>query len=692
MYENIIDALRRGAAEEALTLARAAATEHPEDAQAHRLLAAAQRMGGDEEAAMSSIDRAIALAPEDANLHLDRAALLLRGRKLGEASEALARSSGLDPNLLPSYVLQAQLAVARGDLAEAERLTRTAARIDPEDPQVIALEGTLALRRGDADRAVAILAPSTERHPDQPALRLALGHAYAAKGHLAFAEQAFRALRDGPHDSLALRLMLADLLRRQGRPEEAARELVPMLSTPEATPALHRMVGELELLAGRNEQAREHLLEALHAQPQDWPTVSATCEAWRRLGAAEEARRTLDALLEAHPQHVHLWNARLMVEPFAGDAARAVVERWREADPDSVPALESAMTIHASAGEAEAAEAVARRIVELRPGHTAARDRIIDALLQRDADAAIEHVRSMVDAAGDLQQKREMRRILGRTMDQAGRYSDAADTWVALNAELVPDRIALPRPRGVDANLLPPLIPPEPTSQRVLLLWGAPGSMVERLATTLNLSGAQLLADRYGPRPPEDFLQQPAAIEALADRAADPGVMAAQWRRLLPGRVARRDRPAVDWLLWWDNVLLSVVRGHMPEALLMIAVRDPRDMLMDWLAAGAPAPLALESPEAAAKWLAMVLDQVADINEHDLFPLALLRVDGIEDDPRALASALSQALRSPVAPARPGTFGPRRLAPGHWREYAGLLGPAFAELADVAVRLGYPRE
>ena len=55
MYEPIIDALRRGAAAEALSAARTVADAHPQDATAQRLLAAALHANGDREAALVAV-------------------------------------------------------------------------------------------------------------------------------------------------------------------------------------------------------------------------------------------------------------------------------------------------------------------------------------------------------------------------------------------------------------------------------------------------------------------------------------------------------------------------------------------------------------------------------------------------------------------------------------------------------------
>ena len=147
------------------------------------------------------------------------------------------------------------------------------------------------------------------------------------------------------------------------------------------------------------------------------------------------------------------------------------------------------------------------------------------------------------------------------------------------------------------------------------------------------------------------------------------------------------DGNVVDWLPWWDNALLLALRPHLPEGLLLVAVRDPRDMLLDWLASGSPVPLALESPEAAAEWLAQGLEQVADLHQQDLYPHRLLRLDGAIDSPPQLATVIGQALDIQLPPL-PATQ--RRMPPGRWRDYADELAGPFERLAPVAARLGYP--
>ena len=195
--------------------------------------------------------------------------------------------------------------------------------------------------------------------------------------------------------------------------------------------------------------------------------------------------------------------------------------------------------------------------------------------------------------------------------------------------------------------------------------------------------------DRFGPNPPNDAFQSYHTLQDLSTGKLTPEALVAQWREQLPAR-GLKDGAVIDWLLWWDNALLWALRPQLPEGRLIIALRDPRDMLLEWIAFGAPAPFAVNSVHEAAEWLARSLAQVATLHEQDLYPNALVRIDDIGHDAQAMAQHLGNlfGMRFPPAP----TLGPARMAPGHWRDYRDEMGPAFALLTSVAVRLGYPEE
>ena len=684
MLERIHEALRRNAVDEALALAQDWVAQAPDDAQAQRALSTALAQAGDPAAALVALDQAILLAPEDAGLHFERAALLLRARDNDAARDALGQSLGLDPNHLPSYLVQAQLALARGDLAEAERLSRTAARIDPEHPRLAALDALLALRAGDADRALALASAASAKATDDPQLLSVLGFGYLAKRHWAFAEQAFRRVSGLLPDARALRPLLAQLAATQGRMDEAADLVAPLLEDEAtATAALRRVGGLYALQAGRPEQALVHLRRALAAGP-DRAVLQGLMQLWSAREDRDDAQATLEAALATHRDAGDLWAARLALETPGTAEGEQVLERWLGAMPDFVPALETAMFQRDRAADLEGAGRFAGRLLELQPAHPAAGQFLAESLLASDADAAVARAHAAVAAQASEETRTPMRGWLGRLLDRAGRPAGALAQWQSLHAEFGANRLALPPLAPAPDGAWPALGAPAPGSGHPILLWGLPGSGIERVADTL--AAGPLLRDRFSAQAPADPLAAPASAHALRAGGLDPAQLVAQWRAQLPAR-GIADGNVVDWLTWWDNALLLALRPHLPEGLLLVAVRDPRDMLLDWLASGSAVPLALDDMDAAAAWLAQGLEQLADLHEQDLYPHLLMRVDGVLDAPPLLADVVGQALgvQLPPPPAAP-----RRMPPGGWRAYADLLAGPFARLAPVAARLGYP--
>ena len=693
--DRILDALRRKAADEALAAAREAAGAAPDDAQAQRLLAMALRAAGEHEEARAAIERAIALAPDDADLHFERAGLLLGARDLAAAQAALSQTVELDPNQFGAYILQAQLALSRGDLQEGERLVRLAARLAPEHPATTALEGSLALRRGDNDLALTKLSRAAEQAPDDLQIQFSLGFAYLAKGHFAFAEQCFRRVRDDAPGATVIRALIAQLLQRQGQHAEAADELAPLLDDDRlCTPALCRYAGELELVAGRDQRALPLLRRALVAKPDDHRALAGLMEAWRRNADIADARSTLDAVLAAAPSVETLWQSRLALEQAGSAAYASVLEQWRTAQPDALAPLEAQMARHDSLGDKESAQAVAQAIVARQPGHAGAQRRLIEAKLRQEPAAAVDHVSDLLARAEGDDNRRMLQSWLAHANDRAGRPAEALALWSGLAEELADQQWPLPEPAAPPARW-PDLAVPAGGDEALpsaALLFGPPGSMVERVATVLSATLQGFRADRFGgTHEPNDAMQSFSTPRRLSTGELDARLAADSWRQELPRR-GIEDGQIIDWLVWWDNALLLALRPHLPQLLLLFVIRDPRDMLIDWMAYGAPAPFRIASPMAAAGALAIVMNQIALLHEQELFPHRLLRLDGMTEDAPRIAKLLGEALQAPLPEPSSDILGPPHFEPGHWRAYAEPLAEAFAMLTPVARRLGYPED
>jgi tetratricopeptide (TPR) repeat protein len=686
MYDTILDALRRNATGDALRAARELVAEQPTDAEAHRWLAAALQQSGEAQAALASIDTAIALAPEMASLHVARAGLLVGSRQAEAAREALSQASGLDPNQFDAYAMQAQLALGRGDLDEAQRLSRLAARVEPEHPQLAAIDGMLALRRGDGDSALKIVTAALQRAPDDTQLRYALGFIYMEKGHLAFAEQAFRSILAKTPAANGLLPLIADLLRRQGLNAEALAELAPLLADPQAsTPAVQRFAGQLHLASGDPEQALPLLLQVLARQPADPATLGALVDLGHVPGFETQVRDALEAALATSPGLLPLWQARVAVEPM-GEGGPALLERWATQMPSSTAPLAVLLQFHVRRGDSAAADVVAERMLALDPEEGMARAHVLGALLVKDPRAAIAQIETWLPKTPDPARQQGLLGWLGQAQDRSGQRDQAVSTWLRFHALGAASLAPLP-PASTPPAQWPDLGPLPESPPMTLFLVGLPGSGVERLAAVFAACAEQFQGDRLGARAPRDGFQDPGAIEALASGRLGGDAFVAQWRAALPARGVR-DGHVIDWLPWWDNAFLLGLRPFVREGMVMVAVRDPRDMLLEWLAFGTSMPFALPDLTRAAGWLATVLSQLALLVDQQWYPNRVVHTDQIGDDPAAAAAAMSEAMgiELPV----PATVGMPRFPPGHWREYAEPLAEPFAQLTPVAVAMGYP--
>jgi tetratricopeptide (TPR) repeat protein len=687
MYDHIIEILRRGDAAAGLKEARAAVAATPDEQPAQRLLARAEALAGTPGDAHRSLDHALELTPQDASLHYLRAALLVAEGRGAEAAAPLGQTVAMDPNDIRAYLLQMQLAIARGDLDDADRLGKLASRLDPEHPRLLVQQALVALHRNDAPRAHALLHRAAPRAPGDIQLRYVTGLAYRAQGHYAFAEQAFRDLIEKNPSAFELRFLLADTIRLQQRHAEAA-ELLEAGITGDTPPDVLRYAGELHLAADDHARALPLLQRAAAGQPGDRPTQDALLEALRRQDDPIRAREILEPLLAASPKQELLWAARLHHEPASGDR-RGVQARWQAAMPHSIHAMHAGMDFAAEAGETEEANTLARRILEEHPGHMDAQVYTIRNLYRTDPAAAVRHIRDLLPRVQDPRSLRMVRGWLARAQDKAGDYAGALATWLETRRigewPPLPPAPVQPLPPG---RAYPPLAPTDadPRAPRPMFAWGPPGSGIEMVVGVLAGNMPTVRNDRLAIGLPADPFAQAATATGLADGSRDPVATIAAWRRLLPMRQIEGDH-IVDWMPHWENAWLHALRGELPEGLLLLALRDPRDMLMDWLANGGHLEYAVESPLAMAQWLLPRLEQMADLIEGGLYPHRIVRMDGLGEDAEALTRAVADALGTELAGAQ--VHGPARLPAGHWRVYRDALGDAFAVLAPVAVRLGY---
>jgi predicted Zn-dependent protease len=694
MFEEIRAALRSGDIATAEASARALIASDAANAEAQHLLGLALRQRGDLAAAAGAFDAAIALSPESAGYHVSRALLALQQRDAPAAQAALQEAVRQDPNEIRAYIALAELALQSGELDQAEQHLRYAERINAEHPHLLAQRGQLELARGQAQQAIATLSRAAAAAPQDALVQGSLGLALMTQRHYGFAEQALRNALELQPQARSLRFALVQSLLAQERGDEADAQLQQLLRDRSDDPQALTLKGQLALARGAHDEALAALSESLRLAPEQPRALGALLSAWTALRIpAAQARAGLEELLTRAPRFDLAWGALLDLLRGDADASLDVLTRWRAAIPESPAAAEVAAQVADARGDRVAAAELAQIAVARDPSRVPAQLILVrEELRSAQPQRARERIETMLPMVGDPDARRALSAWRGRACDAAGDAPAAVVAWREAHAyagtpryPALGDADALRaaaldmhsgKGRVVDAAAAP------------ILLWGAPGSGVERVAAMLRAAhGAVVMDDRFGAAPRDDDFRPAAAPVAEADRFG----FGQRWRDGIAARGL--DASAIDWLPHWDARWVPALRRDLAGARLIVALRDPRDMLLNWLAFGAPQRLGVTDAMVAAQWLSHALEQFVDLPDDAASALRVVRLDPLGDAQRnadALATFLDRAgpasLDALQALERAGEL-PMAFPDGAWQRYDVALRAPFALLEPLAARL-----
>jgi Tfp pilus assembly protein PilF len=699
MLDTILTALRGGDFVAAETAARDLIARQPDHAEAHHLLGLALQQRGDLAGAAEALGRAVQLAPQRAEFHVTRAMVATQQGDHAGARASLQEAVKQDPNQLLAYVSLAHMALAASDLAQAEQHLRYAERINPEHPHVLTVRGQWLLAQGKGEEAIAALSRAGEAAPDDAMVQGALGLGLLSQRHFAFAEQALRNALRLQSGARGLRYALVQSLLAQGRNDEAARDVDLLLEQQPGEPQALTLKGQLASLRGAHDEAVIALTASLRREPRQPGALEALFASWRALGITDQGDAFLESMLAQAPGFEPAWGA--LLELRRGNPQRSIetVARWLDALPDSPAANEIAAQVAEAAGDFARGDELAQKAVALDRGRILAQVLLARSELRADRGAdARARLEPLHAAVREPAPRRALGGWLGRACDASGEPALAVRHWTQAHADggPAPDYppLALPdaelETRFVDA--LTAAGAPAPDAP--VLLWGAPGSRPERLAALLGGAGVVVLNDRFGPSPRDDGFRlgnvgarTAGSPEEAAERFAQ------RWR---DGRAQVGAQPAdIDWLPQGEARLAPRLGRGLPGARLVVALADPRDMLLNWLAFGAPQRMPVPDPLRAAQWLALALEQLAFLARRPQPALSVVWMQQLDESPAEVAASLAQFLGLPQPPPveamQPAMVGVGGLATGfpagHWRRYADALREPFAVLEPIALRL-----
>lgn len=295
--------LRMDDAAQALTLARQAADQAPQDPLVLNHLAIVLSRERRFQEADDVFRKAIAAAPKDALILLNAAAgraqagawseaeaycrraaqaapqaltprlalgeLYMRQERVAEAVTELETLTRAHPESAAAWETLARAYRHQNRLPEAMNAIRDAQRLRPDRAETYLEAGYTLLHMGSRDGAVAQLEEALRRSADPRAARLGIAEAYRREGAAARAVQVYeQALRDDPDDPLMLNnlaFVLAELgqdLDRAGRLARRALEALPR------DPTVLDTLGWVCHRAGRDAEALDHLQGAIRLAPE----------------------------------------------------------------------------------------------------------------------------------------------------------------------------------------------------------------------------------------------------------------------------------------------------------------------------------------------------------------------------------------------------------------------------------------
>jgi tetratricopeptide (TPR) repeat protein len=694
MLKESIELHRLGRLDEAEQGYREHLLSQPDDPDALHLLGLLRHQRGASAEAEDLLVRAHALAPDKAGIELTLGTLRFQSGNFDAARAHYERALELDPNLGTARAGLGQIALLQGERDAAEQHFRVTLRAG-EDAQALAGLGALLLERDDLDGALRHLGRAADLAPNDPNIQLTLGRAFLRRGTDSFAEKALEnALRVKP-DLHQARQALGALTLKARRPRDSEAHYRMLLGVPEMESAGQVGLGDVARAEERFDDAVAAYRAALAIDPVQSAPMRALAWSLTRLGRNDEAIAAYDEYLAHVPDDLDARTARADLLMVIGRLPEAAAD-WRalaERNPADMQAQSRLAMLDEHLGRLDAADSEAGLVLRAHPDDPEMLLVRIRARMREGDDA---RAREMLDTMARRPLSEGQQRLywnyLGRLNDRAGDAAEAARCFAEAQrgtpASMPP--LDAPRPE-LELALTEPVGAPWPEAP--VLLLGTPGSGVERVAALLaDQPGLVVLRDRIGALKRLDDFNEP-RFQHYCGELSDADREALRERYLAPLRSAgiALDRTLVDWLPRWDAHLLALVRRAFPGTRIVIAERDPRDALVNWLAFGWARGFPCADVPVFTDWLRRAREHIHYADALDEPRRLVVASDALLDDPVAHGGELARFLG--IDAIEPGAHHasmaqglgglPVRFPAGHWQLYRDALADPFARLAPT---------
>jgi Flp pilus assembly protein TadD len=502
-------------------------------------------------------------------------------------------------------------------------------------------------------------------------------------------------------------------------------------------PALLNLAAQKSYRDGRLEEAVGLLKRARALSPRDPHVLNSLGVCLRALGRFEQAREAYEAAIRIDPRlaAAHFNRAAILEELNDVAGARAGYEKAAALDRNYVEPIASLAWLAAQNGDAAEARALGQRAAALSPDNVLARMALASAALHdRDLPAASQRLDQLQrDPALTPTNGAIVLGLIGDLNDAAGRPAEAFEAYRGANADLrrlhapiyeaTGREGALARARRLaawfaSADPAPWREAPEARPRAAdpaahVFLVGFPRSGTTLLENVLAAHPAVVSLEEKESLAPaiEAGLGSDAGIERLSH--IGPGEAARQrdayWAAVRGFGVEPRGRVFIDKMPLM-SVSLPVIAKLFPQARILFARRDPRDVVLSCFRRRFgmnPAMYQLLTLQGAAAYY----DEVMRLSEiyRGLLPLSwrLIRYESLVEDFDATAAAAcaflglgwDEGLRDFAAKARTRGIstpsaaqvarGLNREGQGTWRRYRAQMAPVLPVLRPWVEAFGY---
>lgn len=694
MMQKANEQFQAGAWPEAEQAYRSVIETDPHNAEAIFMLAQVRQKQGDLDEPKALLEQVAQLEPFNPNIFHAQGVLHINRRELEDAERFFHQALEINPEHGASRNGLAFIELATGRFEAAEHSATLALHEQPEDPQAMTYLGTALLELGKVKEATAYLQEALRIEPAFVTAQAQLGRAFMASGQSAFAMQCFEnALQHNPDASDILEYLGRAQLDA-GHAQDALDNLRRSAQGGRANPELYLALATCEVGAGNPVQAEALMHAALQMAPDREDILLPYAEMLLARGDTATVIKHLAACVEAGTDNDAVYSllASALIEAGETERARELIEpraRRSDAPLDSVLAY---VRVLEAEGETQRSEAVLETLLAQENPPLKARLVKAHKLFGQGDPKAIEVLEGLVSEPGlDHARRIRLRRMLGDALHRAERYTEAEAQYAAAahrNAEILTidhglfeEDAELPETAmEASATSAWPNTPPDDGLAEPVFIIGWPGSGQETLLPALAAHPELAVILDQGPsqaarRALIDRPRGRASLDGLTE--SDIGkARAGYWQALTDLGFVAGDRLAID-AMWLTVESLPTIYRLFPEATVIFARRDPKDMAVFWLQAGYQhLDIMTQAYSAQLRLLQQAMDTV---------PLNYLTVDHDEllADPgqgfEKLLEGLGVSGAEAVVEAYRAVEMPVVAKSGDWRHYAD---PALAEGAE----------